>query len=189
MNKTEFQDFLQDNPIIAAVKDDSGVEKCINCKSKIVFILYGTVSSIAKIVKNLKNAGKIVFVHIDFIDGLAPREASIDFLKETTNADGIISTKGALIKHAKHRDMLAIQRFFVLDSISLVNIPKQTVSNNADVVEVLPGLIPRVISRLVQENDTPVIASGLIAEKDDVFHALSAGAIAVSTTNQNVWFF
>jgi len=33
----------------------------------------------------------------------------------------------------------------------------------------------------------PIIAGGLISEKEDVVAALSAGAISVSTTNVNVW--
>ena len=34
----------------------------------------------------------------------------------------------------------------------------------------------------------PVIAGGLISDKEDVIEALDAGAISVSTTNQDVWF-
>ena len=33
----------------------------------------------------------------------------------------------------------------------------------------------------------PVIAGGLISDKEDVMGALGAGAAAVSTTNQKVW--
>ncbi|MEG1720939.1 MAG: glycerol-3-phosphate responsive antiterminator, partial [Pseudoflavonifractor sp.] len=34
----------------------------------------------------------------------------------------------------------------------------------------------------------PIIAGGLIADKEDVTSALSAGAIAVSSTNREIWF-
>ena len=33
----------------------------------------------------------------------------------------------------------------------------------------------------------PIIAGGLISEKEDVINALDAGAIAISSTNQQVW--
>ena len=37
----------------------------------------------------------------------------------------------------------------------------------------------------VEEN--PIIAGGLISDKESVMAALSAGAIAVSSTNHEVW--
>ncbi|WP_352427367.1 glycerol-3-phosphate responsive antiterminator, partial [Enterocloster asparagiformis] len=33
----------------------------------------------------------------------------------------------------------------------------------------------------------PIIAGGLIADKEDVMNALEAGALAISSTNQKVW--
>ena len=32
------------------------------------------------------------------------------------------------------------------------------------------------------------MASGLVTSKQETLHALNAGAIAVSTTNQTIWF-
>ena len=34
----------------------------------------------------------------------------------------------------------------------------------------------------------PVIAGGLITDKEDIMDALGAGAVSISTTNQSVWF-
>lgn len=187
MNSEDFADILKDSPIVVAIKDDAGLEKCVNSRSKIVFILYGKVSNISSIVEKVHSAGKIPFVHIDFIDGLSPREAAVDFIKNSTKASGIISTKAPIIRYAKSVGMLAIQRFFVLDSISLINIPRQLKSTEADAIEILPGLIPKVITRLIQE-DVPVIAGGLISDKNEVIQALTAGATSVSSTNENVWF-
>ena len=64
--KQEFYDVIVDNPIIAAVKDDEGLEACLKNDSRVVFALYGEVSTIEQIVAKLKKAGKIVFVHLDF---------------------------------------------------------------------------------------------------------------------------
>ena len=36
--------------------------------------------------------------------------------------------------------------------------------------------------------DCPVIAGGLIADKADIIVAIEAGAISISSTNQNTWF-
>ena len=51
----------------------------------------------------------------------------------------------------------------------------------------MPGAIPSVISHLVKEVRQPLIASGLLLDKADVVAALSAGAVAVSTTREPLW--
>ena len=47
--------------------------------------------------------------------------------------------------------------------------------------------MPKIISRLTAVANKPIIAGGLILDKEDVTGALGAGAIAVSTTNPIVW--
>ena len=65
---------------------------------------------------------------------------------------------------------------------------KRTAAVCPDVIEILPGLMPKVIRRICQTVRRPVIAGGLISEKEDIMAALKAGAAAISTTNQQVWF-
>ena len=47
--KKEFREALEDSPVIAAIKDDAGLEKCLNCDSRIIFILYGDVITIQRL--------------------------------------------------------------------------------------------------------------------------------------------
>ena len=96
-----FYEAVEDNPIIAAVKSMEDVEEC--CKHddiRVIFILFGDVCSIGSIVKTIRDAGKIAMVHMDLISGLSPKEIAVEFIKEQTEADGIISTKPSLIKKA-----------------------------------------------------------------------------------------
>ena len=67
------------------------------------------------------------------------------------------------------------------------NIRQQQHMVRPDFIEVLPGVMPRVIKRICASVRTPIIAGGLITDKEDVMAALSAGAIAVSSTNHQVW--
>lgn len=127
-------------------------------------------------------------VHLDLITGLDGREIAVDYIKEKTGADGIISTKTTQIRYAKEKGLYAIHRFFALDSRSLENIYKQSMPGGPDCIEILPGLIPRVIERAVKAQKLPVIAGGMIESKEDVMMALKAGAAAVSTTQQELWF-
>jgi hypothetical protein len=96
-----------------------------------------------------------------------------------------MSTRPNLIHHAKELGLITVQRFFLLDSISFENVVRQ--SSHADVIDILPGAMPDVIRRLSQRVTQPLIASGLLTDKRDVCGALAAGAVAVSTTSEELW--
>lgn len=183
-----FYDMVEANPVIAAVKDEKGLEECCKLEEiKVVFVLYGSICNIGGIVKRIKEADKIAMVHVDLVSGLAAKEIAVDFIKESTEADGIISTKTQLIKRAKELGMYTILRVFLLDSMAYQNIEKSVITAGPDIIEVLPGLMPKVIRKIVKTTRIPVIAGGLISQKEDVVAALDAGAISVSTTNPQVW--
>ena len=57
-----------------------------------------------------------------------------------------------------------------------------------DVVEILPGAMPKVLRQLTAFSPVPVIAGGLIHDKEDVIAALDAGAAAISSTDPAIWF-
>ena len=81
-----------------------------------------------------------------------------------------------------------VMRFFAIDSMAFDNIRRQSESVHPDIIEVLPGLMPKVIRRICTESRIPVIAGGLITDREDIMAALNAGAISISTTNRQVWF-
>ena len=87
-----FEEAIQEAPVIAAVKNDMGLAHALRSECAAVFILYGTILDIGQIVKRIRAAGKLAFVHADLIEGLSNRgEIAVDFLAEATKADGIIS--------------------------------------------------------------------------------------------------
>ena len=187
MDKQTFYDILKETPVICSAKAPEELEGCLQGDSAIVFVLFGDVITIGGIVAKIKQAGKHAFVHIDLVEGLATRDVSVDYLARNTQLDGIISTKANILRRAKELGLLTIHRFFVLDSRALSNIAKQAPFDYADAVEVLPGAMPKIIARVVGTTDKPVIASGLIIDKDDVIGALNAGAVSVSSTNSKIW--
>lgn len=184
----EFYEALMDCPVIAAVKDDKGLERCLESEIQIVFILYGDLVKIPDMVTRLRQRGKKAIVHVDLITGLSGKEVAVDFIKNSTNADGIISTKMSLIRRAKELKMITVFRFFVIDSMAFDNIKRQCESAQPDLVEILPGLMPKIITRVTKMVSAPVIAGGLVAEKADVIAAIEAGAVSISSTNQKTWF-
>jgi len=177
-----FNGLLREAVLIPAVKSTEELERVLAGDRKLVFVLFGDIVSIADIIARLKGSGKTVLVHLDLIEGLNSRDVAVDFLVRNTQADGILSTKASLIKYAKSRGLLTVQRFFVLDSMALLNIEKQFPLIDADAIEILPGLMPKIIRRLSGLVDKPIIAGGLISDTEDVQAALDAGAAAISTT-------
>jgi glycerol uptake operon antiterminator len=138
----EFVEAIEAAPIVAAVKDDQGLEKCLTSDVNAVFILYGDICTISDIVAKVKDSGKIAMVHMDLITGLSPRDVSTDFIRKYTRADGIITTKGNLITHAKEIGLATVLRYFVLDSMALISIEKQahhSRESQPDMIEILPG--------------------------------------------------
>jgi len=187
MDKAALLNLLADGPVIAAVKDDDGLSAALESDVSVLFLLYGDVVTICDLVQRAKERGKAVFVHLDLVEGLSAREVSVDFIARHTTADGILSTKANLTRRAKELGLVAIQRFFLLDSMAIANIQRHLSPDFSDLIEVLPGLMPKVIRKVCAVAERPVIAGGLITDKEDVTGALSAGAVAVSSTNPAVW--
>jgi glycerol uptake operon antiterminator len=188
---SDFRERIEANPIIAAVKDDKGLELALTSDCDVLFFLYGDICSLPDKVDLVKKAGKTAMVHIDLINGLSSKEIAADYIKKATDADGIITTKNNLIPHAKDIGLHTILRHFVLDSMALVNIEKQSKVGGIqpDFIEILPGIVvPKMIKKINSISRVPIIAGGLITDKKDVVNALDAGATAISTTNRDVWF-
>lgn len=187
----KFYDAVERNPVIAAVKDKEGLNACCELEDiQVIFVLFGDICSIGEITKQIKAAEKIAMVHVDLIVGLGGKEVALDFIRNYTQADGIITTKPALIKRAKELSLYTILRFFIIDSMALENLRKVNEEGylaKPDFIEILPGVMPKILKWIVKTSKIPVIAGGLIADKEDVMTALSANVIAVSTTNPKVW--
>ena len=185
--KQELMDAIQENPVIAAVKDDNGLETALrNENIRVVFVLYGDICSVGDLVQKIHAAGKFAILHADLIVGLASKEVAVDFIHQRTEADGILSTRQSFIRRAKELGMAAILRVFLLDSISLESLDKIP-ANLPDCLDILPGAMPKVLRHVCAAAKVPVLTGGLIADKEDVLAALEAGAVAISTTNQSVW--
>ncbi len=181
-------ELLEASPVIAAVKDENGLKRCFESECQVVFILYGNVCNIENIVRQVKEKGKIAMVHVDLTAGLSSKEVAVDFIKQNTLADGVISTKPLLVKRALELGLYGIQRTFLIDSMAMSTTKKQIDTFHPDLVEVMPGIIPKVLKEIRAYTDIPIIAGGLISDKKDIMAAFSAGADAISTTKEELWF-
>lgn len=184
--RSELQLF-ESNPIIAAVKDEEQLEHALVSDCDILFFLFGSICNIRELVDRAKTRGKLAFVHLDLTQGLGGKEIAADFIREYTRADGVISTRPPLLRRAKAIGLLTVLRIFLVDSLSFTNLEKQIDACGADLVEIMPGVMPKMIRRVCAATSIPVITGGLLSDKEDVINALSAGAQCISTTCEALW--
>ena len=57
MKQQEILEQFEDCPVVAAIKDEQGLRKCLGSDIGIVFVLYGDICSIGDIVRRLKERG------------------------------------------------------------------------------------------------------------------------------------
>lgn len=184
----DFLAVFEKMPIIAAVKNERQLEEALKTDCSIFFLLFGDVCNIGDLVERIKSENRYAFVHLDLTTGLAGKEIAADFIKKYTRADGIISTRPQLVKRAGALGLATVLRIFVIDSLALENIKKQISSCDPDFIELMPGVIPKIIRKVSGEISVPIIAGGLISDREDAVSALSAGAQCISTSCSRVWY-
>lgn len=183
----KIRDLFEISPIITAVKDEQGLEKALKTESPVVFLLFGNICNITGLVDQVKNSGKIAIVHVDLIQGLSSKEVAVDFIHQNTRTDGIISTKAPLVRHAMDLGMIGGQRTFLIDSMALETTKKQLLTFQPDFMELMPGVMPKILKTVRGYTEIPLVAGGLISDKKDILAAFDAGVDAVSTTREELW--
>lgn len=177
---------MEQNPVVPALKSEQELELCLRAPGAVIFVLCGDILNIDRIIAQLHDGGKKAVVHADLVAGLAAKEIAADFLQRC-GADGIISTRPALVRRGRELGMLSVLRLFALDSKAVSNLLRESDAAAPDMIEILPGTLPRILRRVAEKTATPLIAGGLIEEKADILSALGAGALCVSTSDAALW--
>lgn len=185
MQLSEIITCLECNPVIAAIRDDKW-EEALACPAQVIFYLSADLLTVGERVRQAHEAGKFVMVHLDLAEGVGKDRTGIRYLSQC-GVDGIISTRAQLIRIAKEQGLLTVQRFFALDSKGIESIDDMLRNANPHLMEIMPGVIGKAIRRFTKSG-IPVIAGGLIQTKSEVTEALGAGATAVSTGQQELWY-
>ena len=185
MGVSELTQRLESCPVIAAIRDKKW-QAALDSPCEVLFYLEPHLSTVAEKVAAAHHAGKTIFVHLDLAEGIGKDREGVAYLA-ACGVDGVISTRAQIIRFAKDAGLLTIQRFFALDSQGLDSIQEMLKSTHPHFMELMPGVIPKVIERFAS-GATPVIAGGLIESKSEITGALRGGALAVSTGREELWY-
>ncbi len=178
---------FKDNPIIPAVRNPRDIYEAVSSKPRVIFLLCGNIYNLKKIVEYVKASDKIIFVHLDLLKGFAQDTYFIKYLKNEIAPHGVISTKNALVSRAKQEGMLTVQRLFLLDSSAMDVSITSANKIKPDAVEILPGLVPKLIRSIHQEIQTPIITGGFVETREEVLSCIQAGALSVTTSTKELW--
>jgi glycerol uptake operon antiterminator len=178
---------IEENPVIAAVRKVEEANEAAQAQVTTVFLLHADIFNIKALIDKMKSCEKNVFIHIDFLEGIGRDNKALDYIAEVIRPDGIISTKSSSIRYAKEKGVFAIQRFFLIDSLSYDTTVKTAQSVQPDMVEIMPALMTGVIKRICRDISIPIIAGGMVEKKEEIIDILNSGAIGVSVGKKELW--
>ena len=173
-------------PIIAAIRTEEDFNIAISSDIETVFLLSVELSQVPQYVKAAHENSKLLFVHVDFVNGLSNDAHGVKYLA-SMGIDGIISTRSNVISAAHECGIMSVQRFFMIDSRSVDTALETLLSSKASMIEVMPGIAYKAISKIKKHIKIPIIAGGLINSRDECFRALNEGASMISTGERSLW--
>lgn len=183
-----FFDKIETNPIIAAVNGLDRLDEALDSPCENIFLLTGNIFNLKEISHRVASKNKGLYIHIDLVDGFSKDTWGLEYIVKNIHPNGIITTKSNLVKLSKDLGAFTIQRLFIPDSMSLDKGIKSIRSTRPHAIEILPGIMPKIIQKIYFQTRIPIVAGGLIMDKEDVIQGLSSGAIAISTSNKDVWY-
>jgi len=182
-----FFEKVSENPVIASVYDLEMLDSALDSSCEIIALLTGNIFNLKEIANRVSRMDKVLLIYVDEIDGFSKDTWGLEYIVRNIPLDGIITSRENLLKLSKDMGVFTIRRTFIHDSRTLNEVLEAVKKNRPHAIEILPGILPRVIERIVRETKLPLIAGGLISDFRDVESSLEAGAIAISTSNEAIW--
>jgi glycerol uptake operon antiterminator len=180
------REILNNSPLIAAA-EHKNLNNAVESKVSAVLLMDAKLNEMMEQDFQICNNKKPIFLHTDLLKGLANDKEAINFIAKYIKPAGIVSTKGNILKIAKKKGLLTIQRIFLIDSKSLKNAIESVKENEPDVVEVMPALAHSIVRFIKNEIDKPIVLGGLINNKDQIMEGLKAGADGISFSKSDLW--
>jgi len=177
---------LMRNKVIAAVRTKEELTAASFSEVKIIFDLNPNILTIKDNLNTAHKANKKFFIHIDLAEGIGKDRSGIEYVKKL-GVDGIISTRTGIIKSARELGIFTVQRFFIVDSHSIETTIESIKTSKPQMIEIMPGSVLKVISRLREVLEIPIIAGGLIETEEEAISIIQSGASAVSTGKSYLW--
>ncbi|MCJ1668303.1 glycerol-3-phosphate responsive antiterminator [Staphylococcus sp. NRL 19/737] len=173
--------------VLPAIRNMKDLEKLTQSDYKVCVLLDMHIGHLKSVMDLLRKHDIEAYIHIDLIKGMAHDEFACEYIIQTYNPKGIVSTKTKVIQKAKSLNILTIFRVFIIDSQALNRSIQLIKKVQTDFVEVLPGIAHKIVTIVRNETSSKVIAGGLIDDDREVQEAIDSGASYVTTSNRTLW--
>jgi len=175
------------SPTIPALRRQADIPCLMDCQADTVFLMFGKLHQLEKLVRQVESYGKKVFLHTDLIKGLNQDKEATRFIAECIAPEGIVTTKSFVIKQAKNVGLKTVHHLFLIDTNAFESGIKNVKLSKPDAIEIMPGLMPSVINRFQKEVNVPLLVGGLVKSIDDMNSLWEAGAHSVVTGSTDLW--
>ncbi len=184
----KWRDVLERRHIIAAVRNEDGLNAAEKSPTETVYLLYGNTLNIAQLLRRLRDNGKLPLVNLDLLSGFSRDSINAEYLA-SCGAAGVISTHGEVLRASRKNGLITVQRTFALDSAAIDAGLKTMSQFLPDAIEILPAVAaPRVAPRFRSVHpNLRIVAGGLICDLKEVESLLASGINAVSVSDPRFW--
>jgi glycerol uptake operon antiterminator len=178
---------IESQKVLPAVSNFKALKVFLQSDIEYCILMDFQLAELEDIVKELKSHHKKVLIHIDLIKGLTANEFGAIYLIQKLKIDGIISTKYQALLLAKKRNIIAIQRIFLKDSLSLDKSLDVVNKVHPDYLEILPAISNIILETVIKRTNLKVFCGGLIQNKAQVDECLQNGATGITTSKTELW--
>lgn len=181
-----FGALLARHPVIMAIYGVEQLKVAIESEAKVCIIANIDLLKIQPVINLLTQADKFVIVNIDSCNGIQQDKSGIEYIAES-GATGILSTRLQTIQRANRLELLTMQKIFVTDRSTWLRSLNAIEQSAPDYVQLMPAPMLPLLSQADKMKLPPTVASGFVSHANDVTYALANGAIAVSSSDCQLW--
>jgi len=185
-SSSDFVARLAQAPCCAAIVDKARLNAALASRSQAIFILRGNGLDLSDMVRRVHDAGKLIAVHLDLVDGLKADHWGVTWLARC-GVDAVITSHGQLMSVIRKEGVTAIYRLLLSRREHLDTAVTALARSRPDIVEFLPGVILPAVASMLPRLDVPMLAGGFIRTPLDARAVLAAGAIGVTTSSEGLW--
>lgn len=80
MENTKILKKIEENPVIAAIRNEEDLEDAINSPVSTIFLLHADIFNLYPAVDKVKKNGKNIFIHMDMLEGIGRDNRAIDYI-------------------------------------------------------------------------------------------------------------
>ncbi|WP_373376768.1 glycerol-3-phosphate responsive antiterminator [Cupriavidus nantongensis] len=177
---------LTRHPVIGTLYGVDQIDAILASVAEVCIVANVELRKLQRVIATLAGAGKYVIVNIDSCEGLSQDKGGVEYLADI-GVTSLVSTRVATIQRANRAGMVTMQKVFVTDRSTWPRSVKALEQSDPNLVQLMPAPMLSHLPEADRKALPPIVTSGFVCNSDDIRDALAHGAVAVSTSDRNLW--